>query len=249
MTRVKRAEKCLLMAPSTTSLRAIALRSTLKQCPLFSGLSEEALAEVAETCVVRGLRKGEYLFREGDPALGFFVVQSGAINVHRITPDGHEQVLRVFRPFASFAEVALSSTERYPADAVAVQSSQVLLVQRSPLRELIQRNPDIAFHIISSMSHHLRHLIQMFEDQKFKDIESRLANWLLRNAKEASPGEGLAVELDTSKRLLANQLGVASETLSRALAKFREAGWIQVDGPRIAIDDPASLQAVVRGAE
>jgi len=217
------------MATPKSSLRAIALRSTLKQCPLFLGLDDASLADVAETCVVRGLQKGEYLFREGDPALGFFVVQSGAINVHRVTAEGQEQVLRVFRPFASFAEIALSSTERYPADAVAVQPSQVLLIQRAPLRELIQRNPDIAFHIISSMSHHLRHLIQMFEDQKFKDIES-------------------LVELDTSKKLLANQLGVASETLSRALAKFREAGWIQVEGPRIEILDPESLREVIRSA-
>jgi len=236
------------MATPKSSLRAIALRSTLKQCPLFLGLDDASLADVAETCVVRGLQKGEYLFREGDPALGFFVVQSGAINVHRVTAEGQEQVLRVFRPFASFAEIALSSTERYPADAVAVQPSQVLLIQRAPLRELIQRNPDIAFHIISSMSHHLRHLIQMFEDQKFKDIESRLANWLLRHARAAELSEPILVELDTSKKLLANQLGVASETLSRALAKFREAGWIQVEGPRIEILDPESLREVIRSA-
>lgn len=232
------------MAASKTSLRAIALQATLKQCTLFQGLSDEALGQVAETCVVRGLKKGEYLFHEGEPAQGFYVVQSGAINVHRVTPDGREQMIHLFRPFSSFAEVALSSTEQYPADAVAVQPSQVLLVQRRPLRDLIQRNPDIAFHIILSMSVHLRHLVQLLEDQKFTDIESRLANWLLRQASTAE-GEVRVVTLDTSKKLLANQLGVASETLSRALARFREAGWIQVAGPRIEIHQPEALRSVI----
>lgn len=234
------------MSSSHRSLRTIALQASLQQCPLFSALESEALAEVAETCVVRGLQKGEFLFHEGDPAEGFFVVQTGAINVHRITPDGREQVIRIFRPFSSFAEIALSSAERYPVHAVAVQSSQVILVRRRPLRELIQRNPDIAFHIISSMSNHFRHLVQMLEDQKFKDIESRLANWLLRNA-DKDTGEGpVVVRLDTSKKLLANQLGVASETFSRALARFRESGWIEVDGPSITLQDPEALRNLIR---
>lgn len=233
------------MPPSTQSLRAIALQATLKQCPLFSALDSDALAEVAETCVLRGLAKGEFLFHEGDPAQGFYVVQTGAINVHRVTPDGREQVIRIFRPFSSFAEIALASTERYPVHAMAVQSSQVLLVQRQPLRELIQRNPDIAFHIISSMSNHFRHLVQMLEDQKFKDIESRLANWLLRMAGDNDGTQPLIVQLDTSKKLIANQLGVASETFSRALARFRDSNWIEVDGPRITLRDPSALRRLI----
>ncbi len=237
-----------MAASSHSSLRAIALRSTLKQCQLFSGMSDDSLAEVAETCVVRGLEKGEYLFREGDPAQGFYVVQSGAINVHRVTPDGKEQVIHVFRPFSSFAEIALASSEVYPADAVAVQSSQVLLVQRRPLRELIQRNPDVAFHIISSMSLHLRHLVQLLEDQKYKDIESRLANWLMRHAVLHPAEIHPVVKLDTSKKLLASQLGVASETFSRALGKFRDSGWIEVEKSRITILDTDALKQLIYGA-
>ncbi|KAF0093237.1 MAG: Crp/FNR family transcriptional regulator [Puniceicoccaceae bacterium 5H] len=237
------------MATNASSIRATVLQATLKQCPLFSALDDSALAEVAATCSLRGLEKGEFLFHEGDPAEGFFVVQTGAINVHRISPDGREQVIRVFRPYSSFAEIALSAAEHYPVHAMAIQASQVLLVQRRPLRELIQRNPDIAFHIISSMSNHFRHLVQMLEDQKFKDIESRLSHWLLRHLDDPAtdaPGE---VRLDTSKKLLANRLGVASETLSRAFARFREAGWIEVDGPRIQVLQPGALRAILEAAE
>lgn len=233
------------MAPIKSSLRAIALSASLKKCPLFSALSQESLMAIAETCALRSLNKGEFLFHEGDPSEGFFVVQTGAINVHRLTPDGKEQVIRIFRPFSSFAEIALASAERFPVNAVAVQSSQVILIRRSSLRTLIQKDPDIAFHIISSMSNHFRHLVHLLEDHKFKDIESRLANWLLREAPKTPTGEPIVIQLDTSKRLLANQLGVASETLSRTLAKFREAEFIHVDGPRIEILDPESLRSLV----
>ncbi|MDP0501530.1 MAG: Crp/Fnr family transcriptional regulator [Verrucomicrobiota bacterium JB022] len=237
------------MATPASSIRAAVLHGTLKQCPLFSALSDSALAEVAATCRLRGLAKGEYLFHEGDPAEGFFVVQAGAINAHRISPDGREQVIRVFRPYASFAEIALSEADRYPVHAVAIEPSQVILIQRRPLRELIQRNPDIAFHIISSMSNHFRHLVQLLEDQKFKDIEGRLSHWLLRQLEETGQAGPGVVQLDTSKKLLANRLGVASETLSRAFARFRDAGWIEVDGARIRVLEPEALRTMLATAE
>lgn len=44
-----------------------------------------------------------------------------------------------------------------------------------------------------------------------------------------------------SKKLLASQLGVTSETLSRAFARFRKEGIIEVDGRHITIIDPAAL--------
>lgn len=242
MTHIKHSRMLISMDGHFKSLRAVALQASLRRCPIFSTLDEIALADVAQTCVLRGLAKGEYLFREGDKAEGFFIVQAGAISAHRISSDGREQVIRVFRPYASFAEIALSSDSVYPVHAVAVQPSQVILVQRVALRELIQKNPDIAFHIMASMANHFRHLVQMLEDHKFKDFESRLANWLIRQLDKT---DTCTVQLDTSKKLLASQLGVSSETLSRALARFRESGWLDVQGSRIEVNDLESLRRLV----
>jgi CRP-like cAMP-binding protein len=65
----------------------------------------------------RHLEKGEYLFQEAEPCEGFFVVQRGVINVHRVSAAGKVQVIHVFSPGDSFAEAALISREGYPATA------------------------------------------------------------------------------------------------------------------------------------
>lgn len=224
-------------------LQQASLLGTLRKCQMFSDLPENLLQGLVEVCVLKTLRKGEWLFHEGQPADGFYVVHSGAINVHRISDEGKEQVLRVFYPGESFAEICVSTLETYPAEAVALEDSQVILLQRGPFRELIRREPDFALRILASMSLHLKYLVQMIEDLKFKQAEARLANWLLRSD-AADKG---TFELPTTKRLLASQLGLASETLSRLFARLREKGVITVDGARITIHDRDFLHGLIEG--
>jgi len=218
-----------------TELRRIALIGTLRQCRLFSGLPEADLAGVADACSLRAFAKGEYLFHEGDKATGFYVVQTGVINAHRITPEGKEQIICLFRRHESFAEATLATLETYPANAVAVEPSQVLIVRKPEFKALILRNPDLALRMLASMSLHLRHLVETLEGLKGRQIEARLAVWLLQQRKGGHADGPDVVELSVSKKILAGQLGVTSETLSRTLARFRDEGLIKVEGKRITL--------------
>ncbi len=221
------------------AFRRTALVATLRRSQMFAVLSPEDLQEVAEVCVLKSLEKGEMLFREGDKAEGFYVLQSGSISVFKITPDGREQIICVFRPPESFAEVTLATVEAYPANGVALEPSQVILVQRTGFRDLICRKPELSLHMLASMSLHLKHLVQTLQDYKGRQIEGRLASWLLRHV----PDGALHFDLPVTKKNLAGQLGVTSETLSRTLARFRDEKLIRVEGARVHFLDFAGLRA------
>ena len=230
------------MADRTDSLQALrrtALTGTLRRSRMFADLSSENLAAVAEVCSLKSLEKGEMLFHEGDKAEGFYVLQTGAISVFKIKPDGREQIICVFRPPESFAEVTLATVEAYPANAVALENSNVILVQRAGFRDLIRRNPELSLHMLASMSLHLKHLVQTLQDYKGRQIEARLADWLLRNA----PQGATVFELPVTKKNLAGQLGVTSETLSRTFARFRDESLIRVEGPRVHLLNAEGLRA------
>ena len=53
---------------------------------------------------------GKASVREGAPFEGFYVVDEGAISVHRVNASGKMQVIHVFRAGESFAEAALVGT-------------------------------------------------------------------------------------------------------------------------------------------
>ena len=224
-----------------SALRRTALISTLRQSRMFADLSSENLEAVAGVCTLKSLEKGEMLFREGDKAEGFYVLQTGAISVFKITPDGREQIICVFRPPESFAEVTLATLEAYPANGVALENSKVILVQRTGFRDLICRKPELSLHMLASMSLHLKHLVQTLQDYKGRQIEGRLADWLLKH----SPPGAESFELPVTKKNLAGQLGVTSETLSRTFARFRDEGLIRVEGPRVHLLNLARLRAYI----
>jgi CRP/FNR family transcriptional regulator, dissimilatory nitrate respiration regulator len=229
-----------------SKLKQAAIINTLHACQLFAGLPPSDLRSIAAIAVLRQLAKGEYLFHEGDASCGFYVVQKGAINVHRVSSSGREQVIHVFRAGESFAEATLATETGYPADARALESSQVLQIQKQEFIGLLRRHPELALRMLGSMSQHLRVLVGLLDDLTLKDVETRLAHWLVKRCPAPESTRPFQIELPMTKRVLAAELGTVSETFSRTLAKFREQDLIAVKGKTLIVLSPDRLSALLR---
>jgi CRP/FNR family transcriptional regulator len=234
------------MTTSLAEFKQIGISNALRSCQLFAGISQPELNAIAEITAVKSVAKGSYLFHEGDSSVGFYIVQTGAINVHRVNAAGKEQVIHVFRAGESFAEATLATDKGYPGDARAVESSQVLLVQKAGFLGLLKRQPKLALRMLASMSAHLRVLVGQLEDLTLKDVETRLANWLVKRCPDPASARPAKIELSMTKRVLAAELGTVSETFSRTLAKFREQHLIAVKGKTITVLDPSRLASLLR---
>lgn len=226
--------------------RKIGIINSLRSCQLFVGLPQTDLENIAEVTLVKSLDKGDYLFHEGDPARGFYIVQHGSINVHRVNAAGKEQIIHIFRDAESFAEAALASATGYPADARAIEPSQVLLIQKDGILALLKHQPELALRMLGSMSGHLRVLVGQLEDLTLKDVETRLANWLVKRCPNPQGEQAVRIELPMTKRVLAAELGTVSETFSRTLASFRQRKFISVKGKTITILSPLALSTLLR---
>jgi CRP/FNR family transcriptional regulator, dissimilatory nitrate respiration regulator len=231
---------------SISAFKHAAIANTLRGSQLFAGLPAADLEAIAEITIVKSLEKGEYLFREGDPSSGFYVVQKGAVNVHRVNAAGKEQVIHVFRPGETFAEASLATDLGYPADSRALESSQVLLVRKSEFLQLLRRRPELGLRMLGSMALHLRVLVGQIEDLTLKDVETRLANWLIKRCPNSASPTPHTINLTITKRALAAELSTVGETFSRTLAKFRERGLVTVRGNVITIVNPAKLTELLR---
>jgi CRP/FNR family transcriptional regulator len=234
------------MSSAFAEFKEMAVVNTLRSCQLFTGLPVVDLEAIAKATLVKSLERGEYLFHEGDPATGFYVVQRGAVNVHRVTATGKEQVIHVFRTGDSFAEVALAAPTGYPADARALEDTQVLLVQKTGILALLKRQPELALRMLGSMSSHLRVLVGQIEDLTVKDVETRLANWLVKRCPNPQAVSPVKIELTMTKRVLAAELGTIGETFSRTLAKFRAQKLLTVKGKTVTVLSPAKLTDLLR---
>lgn len=234
------------MPLEAVTFRQAVVENTLRSCQLFMGLPAPDIAAIASFAVQKNLDKGDYLFHEGDRSEGFYVVQKGAINVHRVSAAGKEQVIHLFRPIESFAEATLATEGGYPADARATEPSTVLLIPKTDFIELLRRRPELALRMLGSMSQHLRVIVGLLDDLTLKDMETRLANWLLKRCPRPISHRAVEIELDRTKRVLAAEMGTTSETLSRTLAKFRDQNLLQVKGNAITLTKPRELQRLLQ---
>jgi CRP/FNR family transcriptional regulator len=96
------------------------------------------------------------------------------------------------------------------------------------------------------MSQHLRVIVGLLDDLTLKNMETRLANWILKRCPHPLPAGSTTVQLDRTKRVLAAEMGITSETLSRALAKFRDQNFLRVTGNTITVTKPRELQKLLQ---
>lgn len=217
---------------------------SIRSASIFTGVPEPALQRIAQTAVVQKVAKGEYLFRENDAAVGFYVVRKGIINVHRVAADGREQVIHLFRPGESFAEAAIVNERGYPADARAVDESEVILIPKADFLEHLQGDSSLALRMLASMSQHLRVLVSSIESLKLKDAETRLLHWLLSRCPKPLRTDPVEIEIGTTKAVLASELTTRQETLSRLFAKLRDAGHLTIKRKTVVVIDPEALHNV-----
>ena len=234
------------MAIETNKFRQLIAENTLRSCQLFLGLPGSDISAIAAFAISKHLARGEYLFREGTPSEGFYVVQRGGINVHRESATGKEQVIHLFRPIESFAEATLATEGGYPADARATEETTVLLIPRRDFIELLRRRPELALRMLGAMSQHLRVLVGLLDDLTLKNMETRVANWLLKRCPRPLPNEPVEIQLDRTKRVLAAEMGATSETLSRTLGKFRDQKLLRIKGKTLTVTKPRALQKLLQ---
>ena len=220
----------------------------LKKSLLFSGLDEHNLAEVSGIATRRTIVKGESLFVEGEVATGFYLLARGGMKLCKLSPDGREKVLHFVHPGETFAEAAFFGDGKYPAEARAVESGELIFFPKASFMGLLERNPQFSLNLIISLSLSLRRFARQIEELSFAEVPTRLAAYLLElSERKSTTFQGKTyLDLEMKKGEMASRLGTVSETFSRLLAKFRAEKLLAVKGKTITVLSPARLNALLQ---
>ncbi len=221
----------------------------LKTIPIFADLESSDLELLEAVAARRTLGRGEHLFFEDDPSVGFFALESGLIKIYKIAPDGREQVLYFIGPGQTFAIASLFGDGLYMANAEAVESSKLWLIAKAPFLDLVRAEPELAVKLLAYLAQWMKRLLALVETLSLKNVEARLAEYILSRAQvEGRPtDDGIVLSLDVEKKMIAAHLGTISETLSRSLRKLKDRGLIREDGPLIIIKDLDGLRKIAAG--
>ena len=207
---------------------------------LFSSLDKFDLSKLSKSCTKLDLSKGEILFNDGDLADSFYMIVEGKIKVSKLSMDGNEVILHIHGASDLIAEGVIYDKEQYPANCVCLERTTFIKIPKKSFIDLIINNPSIALKVMGSYSKRLHKFVSMIEDFTLRDIEQRLAKYILNNsnAKEHC-------NLNISKRELASFLGTIPETFSRALKRLKNKGVIVEKDKSLIIKDIEALKLLI----
>jgi CRP/FNR family transcriptional regulator len=106
---------------------------------------------------------------------------------------------------------------------------------------LLRSYPELALRLLSALGRQFNLLIGRIDDLMLKDVQTRLADWLLQHCPDPESGAPQTIRLPETKRLLAAELGTCSETFSRTLAKLRDERLVSVEPNTVTVFYPIRL--------
>jgi CRP/FNR family transcriptional regulator len=193
----------------------------------------------------RSFGAGTHIFHEGDLGLQLYVILHGEVKIARSGPRGAEVVFAVLVPGDLFGELALLEEGAVrTADAIAVEPTDCLTLDRSALIAFLNADQERMWHLIRFLSAYIRRKDESFAEVAFLDIQGRVARKLLELARtHGDPATGgTRIRVRISQRTLAGMVAASRENVNRALSRFAAHGDISIDGGYITIVDAAALR-------
>jgi len=220
---------------ATCSLRELCLPIGLAQADL-----EQLDAVVGER---RRLKKGEPLFRAGDPFSALYAVRLGTFKTTVLAEDGRDQVAGYHLPGDLVGLDGLGN-QQHGSDAVALEDSEACAIPFDRLEDLARRIPSLQHNLHRFLAREIAqdHGVMLLLGSM--RAEERLATFLLDLAARYRRRGYSSTEfvLRMTREEIGSFLGLKLETVSRLFSRFQEEGLLRVSGREVRLVDIASLK-------
>jgi len=215
---------------------------------LLKHLDPAALKRLAAASTLANHPAHAVIFQKGDPGSSMMAVLRGRVKICARSADGKELVLNILGKDGLFGEIALLDGEPRTADAVALEETDLLVLERSKFTPILAENPDIALRLLGLLCKRLRLTNEYLEDALFLEAPSRLAHSLLRLVPTfgKTVPDGVLLDVKLSQQQLANLVGISRESVNKQLKEWERDGLISLAKGIVTLRDPHSLEQVAR---
>lgn len=217
----------------------------LKAIPLFNLVKRSERQRLAGEVTETRYSKGQFIFREGDPAEFFHIVKEGTVKCVKTSSDGKEVTLKVLMPGDLFCcEAAVFDGSPHPGCAQPMGEVSVLRLRKKAYFEMLKRNPEAAVEVIKYLGNRLHEAQEKTKVLALEGADQRLAGLLVGLVERSSIREGSAHRLTVrlTRQDLANMVGITTETAIRIMGRFKKARLVSGTAKHLTILDLPRLK-------
>lgn len=215
--------------------REVALRSGL-----LADLEPRLQRRVLDIASLVSCRPREVVIPLESEPKQFYAVISGHVRLYRIDSKGREADIAIYGPGDVFGECAIFLEGCYPFQVQAAEAATLAAFDIQAIGAMLKDEPALMVAISRIMARHSMDARLSVANDRLNTAPQRVAKYLLELWR-AQGGPGSPFKLPFQKSLLAGQLGLAPEALSRAFAMLKTTG-VSIRGRMVQITDAEALE-------
>lgn len=224
------------------SKQTINQNEVLSALPFLEEHSKGGVEDLLKNSVYSKIPKGKIITTEGERCVNFSFVLNGSIKVYKVADNGREITLYyISRGEACILTAScILSKKTFPAISEAETDTEVLSVPSEVLLNWIDKYEHWRSYVFNLMSSRLANIITIVEEIIFRNVDVRLANYLLKYFNEGQN------QIARTHYAIASDIGTSREVVSRLLKEFEDLQIISLSRGNITIINPKLLKEKLR---
>lgn len=177
----------------------------------------------------KSFAKNEIIFKENNLPAYYYQIVSGEVKMSNYNDDGREFIQGIFYKEQPFGEPPLFLNQKYPANAIAVEDSEILLLDRNSFMKLLGENPDISLKIIENLAQRLYYKSVMAAEMSTQEPEHRILKLIDHgivyfNFKKDTNG----YLINFTRQQIGDLTGLRVETVIRTIKTLEKKGVLKI---------------------
>lgn len=173
--------------------------------------------------------KNEIIFEEGNLPTHYYQIISGEIKMSNYNDDGREFIQGIFYKEQSFGEPPLFLNQNYPANAITVDDSEILLLPKQSFMKLLEETPAISLKIIENLAQRLYYKSVMAAEMSTQEPEHRILKLIdtgiaYFNFKKDENG----YLINFTRQQIGDLTGLRVETVIRTIKTLEKKGVLKI---------------------
>jgi len=199
-------------------------KAFLRRVPLFSGLTEPQLEQLAAGSARRSYPKGRTIVSEGEPSQSMYILLAGRAKVQRSDSEGKEVILAVLGSGEFFGEMSLIDDAPRSASVITIEPCEFMAVSKEAFKAMLAQSPEVSMNVMRGLVRRLREADKKIETLALLDVYGRVARVLL-DFSELVGGERI-VKNKLPRQEIAKMIGASREMVSRVMKGLELDGYI-----------------------
>jgi CRP/FNR family transcriptional regulator len=190
-------------------------------------------------------KKGQKIFREGDPVHGMFFITDGSVKISKRWGDQKELIIRFARKGDVLGYRGFGGEPSYPISATALEDCKLCFIDNSYLETSLIANPSLTYQFMQLYASELQKAEKRMRDLVHMEVKGRIVLALFEIDEVFGTGDDDYLALPITRQDIASYAGTTYETVFKFFTDLTGRNILNTSGKNIKINDRKALQSFV----